>query len=420
MDMNEKRVLLAEDDEVNANIMITMLEQKGYTVDHALDGTIALDLYKKYRYHIVITDLSMPNMDGNTLIGKIKSIDELTVIIIITGKYDSETIVKSMKQGVYDYLIKPIKMSNLEYMVKRAFEYAKLIRTEKSIEKQKQIKLEQQLDWYRWEEKIKNKQLNIKDHSLFSGLKEGFSQGAGLGTLITILELILTSGEEKGDEFIVDKTLINHAKENLEFAKKGLEIFTEIDNLEKNNLVTEQITIDQVYSHTENILAEIDEFRKKNNNTFLLSNKKEVFIEKSLNINISLFKEVIIEVIKNALKFSQKESEITVIFDMKDNNLKLSILNQPKKNENGSLGIPYEYENLVFEPFFRINKSLNEAYETLEFGIGLTLAEKIIKKHSGNIRIFNIKDYSDLKENPLEKVCLELIFPLHEEAVTEE
>ncbi|MCB1319354.1 MAG: ATP-binding protein, partial [Leptospiraceae bacterium] len=72
----------------------------------------------------------------------------------------------------------------------------------------------------------------------------------------------------------------------------------------------------------------------------------------------------------------------------------LSVMNHPHENTE-VVGIPPEYENLVFEPFFRINRTVQEMYDTLDSGLGLTLVQKIVNNHNGSVSLFNINDHVD-------------------------
>jgi K+-sensing histidine kinase KdpD len=70
-----------------------------------------------------------------------------------------------------------------------------------------------------------------------------------------------------------------------------------------------------------------------------------------------------------------------------------------------------EYENIIFEPFFRKVKYVHEKYKTLDYGLGLTLVDRIIRKHNGKVIMYNITDYSDINKNPIKKVCCEVTLP---------
>ena len=106
------------------------------------------------------------------------------------------------------------------------------------------------------------------------------------------------------------------------------------------------------------------------------------------------------------MKFSKHGSTIAVMIYSQNKNLRISTISDPEKNSDDVVGIPIEYEKVVFEPFYRISKLVYEKYHTLDFGIGLTYVEKIVKRHGGEIFAENILDYSDIKKEPIIKVNL--------------
>jgi signal transduction histidine kinase len=87
------------------------------------------------------------------------------------------------------------------------------------------------------------------------------------------------------------------------------------------------------------------------------------------------------------------------------------MINDPVKTGDGVLGIPPEYEKIIFEPFYRISSLVYEKYNSLDLGIGLTFVEKIISRHGGEIFAENILDHSDIKKDPLTKVNLMISLP---------
>lgn len=99
---------------------------------------------------------------------------------------------------------------------------------------------------------------------------------------------------------------------------------------------------------------------------------------------------------------------------LKEGSLEISFLNKPLPNEDGVLGIPMEYEYIIFEPFFRLTKTVSDGYDTLDFGLGLTIVEKIILRHQGKVRIGNIQDYTDISKGPAVKVNCVITIPLSE------
>jgi two-component system, OmpR family, response regulator CpxR len=93
--MKPKRTILCVDDsEQSLSIRKVMLETRGYRVITCTGGEQALERFKKGGIDLVLTDLTMPGMDGNKLIEEIKSISPQTPVILLSGKvkfYDRDS-----------------------------------------------------------------------------------------------------------------------------------------------------------------------------------------------------------------------------------------------------------------------------------------------------------------------------------------
>jgi len=89
-------------------------------------------------FHLVITDLKMPQGDGLYVLENVKKIDPQTMVVICTGYGTVNTAVKAMKLGAYEYITKPIKVEEMKLVVQRALDYQRL-QTE-NVLLQKQLK----------------------------------------------------------------------------------------------------------------------------------------------------------------------------------------------------------------------------------------------------------------------------------------
>ncbi|MBS5080576.1 MAG: PAS domain-containing protein [Clostridiales bacterium] len=115
-DFNGKRILLAEDNELNQEIALTILEMKGFMIEAVEDGQQAVDMYMThppYYYHAVLMDIRMPVMDGLEATKWIRTSgreDARTIpIIAMTANAFSEDTKKSMASGMNGHLSKPIE-----------------------------------------------------------------------------------------------------------------------------------------------------------------------------------------------------------------------------------------------------------------------------------------------------------------------
>ncbi|HEV2859703.1 MAG TPA: response regulator [Pyrinomonadaceae bacterium] len=118
------RVLVVDDEE---NVRITtaaILEQEGYEVDMAADGAEALQRVSRVRPDLVLTDLRMEDMDGIMLLHELQTKHPNIVTIVLTGYASIESSIDALRQGVYDYLVKPCVVDDLKRTVRRALEHS--------------------------------------------------------------------------------------------------------------------------------------------------------------------------------------------------------------------------------------------------------------------------------------------------------
>lgn len=112
-----KKVMIVEDEELILQGIRNILdwESLGLTVVHmAHDGAEALRMWEQEPVHIVVTDISMPEMDGLTLLRKIREKEEQVRFIILTGYDEFDYARQAVRLGVENYILKPINEEELE------------------------------------------------------------------------------------------------------------------------------------------------------------------------------------------------------------------------------------------------------------------------------------------------------------------
>lgn len=115
-----KRILLAEDNELNAEIAITILEEAGFEVEHAADGIICVDMMEKADagyYDLILMDIQMPNMDGYKATQMIRKFEDtkkagITIIAMTANAFDEDKR-NAYKAGMNRHIAKPIKVDML-------------------------------------------------------------------------------------------------------------------------------------------------------------------------------------------------------------------------------------------------------------------------------------------------------------------
>lgn len=126
IDIKDAKVLLAEDNEINSEIVTVILENSGASVDRAVNGRDALDKFaasKEGTYNLILMDIQMPVMNGLESTSSIRSLnhpDAKKVIIIgLSANAFREDIEKAMESGMNGYLPKPIDMNRLLDTIRR-------------------------------------------------------------------------------------------------------------------------------------------------------------------------------------------------------------------------------------------------------------------------------------------------------------
>ena len=115
----KSRVLVVDDDAVITNGLEQLLSQQGYLVDTAADGVNALGVCEQHRPDVVLTDLSMPRMDGMQLMRKLLESDARLPVIVVTGAGDMESAILAMREGARDYVTKPVDPAKLTQSIER-------------------------------------------------------------------------------------------------------------------------------------------------------------------------------------------------------------------------------------------------------------------------------------------------------------
>ncbi|MBS1238544.1 MAG: response regulator receiver protein [Deltaproteobacteria bacterium] len=120
------KILIVDDSRELREILEEYLGSEGDTVEGANNGKEALEKYRNNYYDLIITDLNMPELAGMELIKAIRQENEITEFVIITGYASIDSAVEAIKNGAFDYIVKPFRMEELKVVVKNVREKVRL------------------------------------------------------------------------------------------------------------------------------------------------------------------------------------------------------------------------------------------------------------------------------------------------------
>ena len=116
------RILLAEDNAINALLTRTLLEADGHTVETVEDGALAVEAMKTKQFDMIFMDMRMPNMDGLESTRKIRALPnvskDLPIVALTANAFDDDRIA-CFDSGMNDFMTKPVSAEELSEMVVR-------------------------------------------------------------------------------------------------------------------------------------------------------------------------------------------------------------------------------------------------------------------------------------------------------------
>ena len=123
-------VLLVDDETEFLETLVKRLNKRGLNVLTAKSGEEALTTIKTKRVDVTVLDVRMPGINGVQTLKKIKALDPLIEVIMLTGHASIEAAIEGMELGAFDYLMKPADIDELFYKIQDAFK-KKTIQQEK-------------------------------------------------------------------------------------------------------------------------------------------------------------------------------------------------------------------------------------------------------------------------------------------------
>jgi len=108
------KIMLVDDSRTIRNIQKNVLKQLGHEdIIDAEDGVVALRLFNEQPPDLMLVDWNMPNMDGITLIRKIREVNKTIPMIMCTTEAEKSRVLEAIKAGVNNYIVKPFTAESL-------------------------------------------------------------------------------------------------------------------------------------------------------------------------------------------------------------------------------------------------------------------------------------------------------------------
>lgn len=137
------RLLVVDDDPAQRDALLDTLSDEGYEVEVCDSPATALERARATTFHLVLTDLQMPEMDGIELTRLLQNAVPDVVVVLMTGKASVPSVVEAMRSGAIDCIQKPFRATTLLPVIERALEVQRLRASNRRLEAEVQRQFEQ-------------------------------------------------------------------------------------------------------------------------------------------------------------------------------------------------------------------------------------------------------------------------------------
>ncbi|MDV6237243.1 response regulator [Leptospira ellisii] len=411
-------VLIIEDSPELRALLLQMCRNLGIDAEAFEDGRQALEAVHRRSYSAFIVDLEIPFLRGEDFIREIKTLLKDPVILVETGNNDPETIIEVMKLGVLDYLIKPVDFQVFGQSMKRISEYIQKKETERILQEETETRLRAQLDWMLYKQSWMSdleKTVDVSKVTL-NNIKQTFMSGGGIGGIVSLIEIVESVASFEGERCVLPKEIVELLFQNNQPVHKILKSLEKSMEILNRDMICrmESLRIDEFLE----FVSEMADNASREMNEVL----SEKFIELgfyrqngcaegSIRIDRDSFRTVFEELIVNAAKYAADHSKILIYHNFHNGMMNLHVKNE--FDQDAVPGVPKEKELLVKQPFYRLVGYVYENFpmETIFSGLGLTIVDIVMRRHSGTFQISNIIDHS-ISETPIETVLASISLPL--------
>ncbi len=135
--MSEARILVVDDEYLIRWSLKQSLEKEGYEVFISETGEDAINKVKSETPDVVLLDIKLPGIDGYEVLEKILKIDKDTIVIMITAYEEIDRVVKAIKLGAFDYIVKPFDFNKVLLSIQKALDTSKIKREIKYLREEK-------------------------------------------------------------------------------------------------------------------------------------------------------------------------------------------------------------------------------------------------------------------------------------------
>ncbi|OGV32473.1 MAG: hypothetical protein A2020_02150 [Lentisphaerae bacterium GWF2_45_14] len=366
--MNTKKLILVIDDEPALRRGLkAYFEDSGYIILEAENGIEGLAIFREKHPDLVLCDLMMPGMSGSDVIKTVSTETPDTPVIAISGTGIIEDSIKAIRNGAWDYIIKPVpSMVDLQYRIERSIERSEFLKSRKQYFQELEIAV-----------KMRTAELELARDSAEAGSRAKSEFIANMShEFKTPLNSIIGFSDLLGEKLSGNqKIMIDYVYDS------GKKLLTMIDHiLEYSRLESSDVSPDISNTNIPSEIASSIADARKNSDKGKIQFSSEIAEGLShFPLDASMLRKIMANLLSNAVKFMPGGGTVTINASI--NNGGELVL----KVSDVGIGISPEEMGILFQPFRQLSSFREKAFDGA--GIGLVIAKRLVELHGGNLSV---------------------------------
>jgi signal transduction histidine kinase len=345
------RLLVVDDEATLMRSLCETLTDHGYEATGFTSAQAALAELRRVPFDLMLADLAMPEMDGIALLREALRQDAQLIGVIMTGEGTIGTAVEAMRSGAYDYILKPFKLGVILPMLQRALALRQL-RADKAA-------LEQQLRERAAELEVANRELDAFAHTASHDLRAPLAGVAGLSGLLA--SNFATALPEQASRWL--QQIDGEVRRMLGL----LDDLMRLSRLGRQALDLKPVDVEALVRRV------ADEMRLREP---VRSLEFRIGALPPANADAALLRQVFVNLLSNALKFSRDRDPAVVEVDWQTVEGTCTY----RVRDNGA-GFDMAHADKLFEAFQRLHSQAD--FEGS--GVGLSIVQRIVQRHGGRV-----------------------------------
>ncbi len=383
-----------------------LLLENGFTTLVSSSRGAALEKIALYSPSLILTEVFMDDVSAQDWLRAIRAQSD-AAIVIVSRQPERRTGQDRRLGTIFEYLANDCQAAEFIGTVKRALEFYETRNRAVNYARESRKRMLAQLEWLIWKQSQRVNDRREDGLLIIHSIKHSLTQGIGLGSLITqvhFLEMVARQQQLSSEHLA---PLLNSAG----FLMRWLENLDQAQELIKKRYDVGVLEPEDIDATIDAALEDLKELIALGGHRLERSNTRPPF---ALQGNPAALRVCLCEMLLNALKFSAPESVIQLAGHRMGNSFGLLTLSDVVPGPQG--GIPAELEQVIFQPFTKLNSVFDERYANrlpglgLGLGIGLNLVQTTLSQVGARAQVYQVSDHSP-GNGPRSRVVAEILMP---------